>query len=61
VGVENMGEEQFIGLIGSLGFPIVVASYLMVKLDKTLLMMSQTIGEFAVTNREMLTKLSERE
>lgn len=55
-----MGEEQLFSLVGSLGFPIVVAGYLMIKMDKTLQALTQTINDFALTNREIINKLAEK-
>lgn len=52
-----MGQEQLIGMIGSLGFPIVAASYLMVKIDKTLQGVKEAVVESVITNREILGHL----
>lgn len=51
-------EQDFVSLIGSLGFPIVVAMYLIIKMDKTLQSLSKTITDFSQTNREVLNELA---
>lgn len=52
-----MGEADLFSLIGSLGFPIAVASYLIVKIDKVLQSINNTMNEFVITNREVLSEL----